>query len=278
MKNFVSILIPNRFSWDGVCLTIESIRKRTVSTNYDIIICDNSMAPNERACEPPRNLPDGADDGSRLDYLREQARLGNIRLIENIGQARKYGHGENVRIMLDQVETQFAMLFNSTSEILRADWLDILISMIRDPDHDLGVARFRAGGAREYDYITPSYWPNMMLLNMPLYRKFYPENNWDLEQIGLEDFHRPELFTGQIPRTPDRTPPLVFADTGWRLWEKLEYDNPVGLTIIQLPENYWNTYIKWHGGIDRNSYRPEHPYVMETLAKINERLAVLRAE
>lgn len=274
--NDVTVLIPTRNVWDGICLTCESIIKRTCGP-VEIIVADNSLAPNARACEPSRMVPEGADDGNRRDYLRGMAQNGHIRLIENTNHARRYGHGENIRIMLEQVRTPYAMLFNSTSEILRADWLDILTSMIHDPEHDLGVARFRSGGAREHDYITPSFWPNMMLLNVPLLRCVFPENRWDLEQIGFENFHRPEIFT-DYPTNPDRTPPLVFADTAWRLWEKLTYDNPSAARMLPLPDNYWFTHIRWLGGIDRNSHRPDHPHVAETLAEINRRLTVLRAE
>jgi hypothetical protein len=272
----VSVLIPTRNVWDGICLTIESIRKRTPHA-VKIIVCDNSLAPNARACEPGRVVADGEDDGNRRDYLRAMRDAGKITYIENVGHDRKYGHGENIRMMLERVDTPYAMLFNSTSEILRPDWLIALSRLIRDPEHDLGVARFRAGGAREHDYITPTYWPNMMLINVPLLRRVFPENRWDLEQIGFEDFHRPELFT-DYPKNPDRKPPLVFADTAWRLWERLEYDNPLGARMMPLPDSYWNRWIFWCGGIDRNSHRADHPHVTGTLAEINRRLAALRAE
>jgi hypothetical protein len=275
----VTVLMPTRNVWAGIELTIESIRKKTnPNTTVEILVCDNSLAPNARACEPARTVAPGEDDGNRREYLRGLADKGDIFLIENIDQSRKYGHGENIRVMLERVTTPYAMLFNSTSEILRADWLDVLTAMIRDPEHDLGVARFRAGGARECDYITPTYWPNMMLVNVPLLRRVFPENRWDLEQIGFEDFHRPEIFT-DYPKNPDRKPPLVFADTAWRLWEKLTYDNPYGARMLPLPEPaYWNHWIKWLGGIDRNSFRPDHPHVVSTLAEIDQRLAALRRE
>ena len=272
----VIVLIPTRNVWNGICLTIESIIRRTAGP-VKIMVADNSLAPNARACEPERVVGAGADDGNRRDYLRAMAAVGHITLIENDDHGRRYGHGENIRVMLGRVDTPYAMLFNSTSEIVRADWLDVLTGMIRDPERDLGVARFRPGGAREHDYIAPTFWPNMMLVNVPLLRAVFPENRWDLEQIGFEDFHRPELFTTP-PARPERTPPMVFADTAWRLWERLEYDNPLGARMLPLPDNYWATYIAWLGGIDRNSHRPEHPHVVQTLAEINRRLAALRRE
>jgi hypothetical protein len=280
MKN-ISVLIPTRFVWDGICLTLESMLRRTRDVkSVEIIVCDNSEAPNNRACEPPRKLAPGADDGNRREYLRDLARTGVIRLIENHDQAEKYGHGENVRVLLEHAETPYAMLFVSSAEIMRADWLDVLVGMIRDPAHDLGVARYRPA-ANHWDncWITPSYRPNWMLLNVPLYRKFYPENSWDLETICLDKFSRPELFDGLPPlKHPEHTPPLVFGDTGWRLWERLAYDNPDGLRMLPLPDGYYAHYTNGYGGLDRNSHRPDHPYVVDMLAQIKTRLDLLRAE
>lgn len=274
----VTVCIPTRNVWNGIVLTVESIIKRTRDP-VDILVCDNSLAPNARACEPARVVPEGADNGNRRLWLRTQCNMGRIQLIENVDQPRRYGHGENIRVMLEQVKTPYAMLFNSTSEIMRADWLDVLISLLRDPEHDLGVARFRSGGAREHDYITPTYWPNMMLLDMRLYRRYFADHKWELRQIGFENFERPEIFAGQTPpSTPERTPPLVFCDTGWSLWEQLHFDNPAGLRMLPLPDNYWNTHIAWMGGIDRNSHRQDHPHVVSTLAEIDRRLSVLRIE
>jgi hypothetical protein len=154
------------------------------------------------------------------------------------------------------------------------------MELIKDPEHDLGVARERDGGNHfDVSWITPTYWPNIMLLNMPLYRRHFADHRWELRQIGFEEFTRPEIFAGLAPpRTPERTPPLVFADTGWTLWERLHFENPVGLRMIPLPDNYWNTHIIWRGGIDRNSHRPEHPHVQGVLSEVDAALARLRNE
>lgn len=273
----VEILIPNRYTWNAICLTIESIWTRTEYPGFRITVCDNSQAPNNRSCEPERTVLPGQDDGSRIDYLRAMAASGIIKLIENWDQPKRYGHGENLKILLDQCSANYAFLFNSTAEIVRPDWISVLVDALKDPERDLGVARFRSGGAREHDYIAPTYWPNMMLLDMRLYRKHFPGHGWELRQIGFENFNRPEIFAGQAgPAKPERRPPLVFCDTGYTLWEKLEFDNPAGLRMVPLPDNYWNTHIIWRGGIDRNSHRPDHPHVVETLAEINRRLAALR--
>lgn len=285
----ISVLIPNRFSFDGIILTIESIRKRTRG-DIKIIVADNSLAPNAKSRERPWTVPEGQDDGNRRTYLRDLADAGAITLINNLSQrSGRYGHGENIRIMLEAVKTPYAMLFNSSSEILRGDWLDVLTAQIVDRNHDLGAADHRGGWAREYDYIMPVYWPNMMMLNVPLLRRFYPENNWDLDVIGFENFRRPELFKGMQPTQPERNPPWVFCDTGWRLWDKLTYNNPGGVRMLPIPAEFYgepDPCIHWMGGIDRcahtlflstgSEYNRAH--VRSALDEIARRLDRLRAE
>ena len=281
MKPSVEILIPNRYSWSSVVLTVESILKRTrYNGPLTVTVCDNSLAENRFACEPHERKTIDGDDGNRRLWLRVMAKEGRIRLIENETQGRLYGHGENLRVLCDQCSARYGFLLNSTSEVIRPDWIDALVDMMRDSAHDLGVARFRDGG-NHFDkcWITPNYWPNIMLLDMRLYRQHFPGHKWELRQVGAEMFERPEVFYGMTPpRTPERTPPLVFCDTGWSLYEKLRFDNPEGLQMLPLPDNYWNTYIKWRGGIDRNSHRPDHEHVQGVLAEVEVALERLRHE
>jgi hypothetical protein len=275
----VEILIPNRYTFNSVILTVESIIRRTVYPHFWVTVCDNSLAENRFVCEPHERATIDGDDGNRRLWLRVKAREGWIRLIENKDQGRLYGHGENIRVLLDQCTADYAFLLNANSEIVRPDWISVLVNMMTDSERDLGVARYRAGGPREHDYIAPTYWPNIMLLDMKLYREHFAGHSWELKQVGFEDFDRPEIFAGQgVPNNPERVPPLVFCDTGYTLWEKLMFDNPAGLRMLPLPENYHNAWIRWRGGIDRNSHRPDHPYVVETLREVNAALDRLRAE
>jgi len=280
----IDILIPNRFTWNSICLTIESIVKRTApTTKYKIIVCDNSAITSLSGmnwARDPQPVSITGDDGNRREYLRAMARMGYVQLIEKTDPGTHYGHGENLTLLCAASTADYALLLNSNSEVIRADWLDVLVDLIKDSEHDLGVARERNGGNHwDLCWITPTYWPNIMFLNMPLYRRHFADHKWELRQIGFEEFERPEIFAGQTPpRTPERTPPLVFADTGWSLWERLHFENPAGLRMIPLPDNYWNTHIAWRGGIDRNSHRPDHEHVRKTLAETDQRLAALRAE
>lgn len=274
----IDILIPTRFSWESIELTIESILKRTRGTEFQVIVADNSAAVNNLACET-RTRPARSDDGNRREYLRQMRDEGMIALIEVEEQARCYGHGENLALLCDASESDYAMLLNSNTEVKRGDWLDVLLNLLSDRDKDLGVARERAGGSREHDYICPTYWPNLMLLDMRLYREHFAGHRWTLRQVQLNEFERPELFANDPPPpAPEYDPPLVFADTGWTLWERLHYDNAAGLRILPLPDNYWNSYVIWRGGIDRNSHRPEHPHVQGVLAEVRQALTKLRVE
>ena len=151
-----SILIPNRYTWEAIELTIESILVRTWYDNFRIIVCDNSH---------------GKGVGNRLEYLKEHERNGTIRLIENEMETgmwiqkpngmstNRYGHGENLKILLAACETDYAMLLSSGVEILKTDWLDILLGTLKT-DKDLGAARFRPA-ANHFDttWKAPVWWP-----------------------------------------------------------------------------------------------------------------------
>jgi len=276
----ISILVPNRFTWDAVILTIESILKRTDNPDFRIIVADNSQAEARFDCEPHERRTIDGDNGNRLAYLRRMALEGKITLIENQSQTRHtYGHGDNIRVLLNACNTPLALLFISTAEILRPDWLTALASKIIVP-RDLGVARFRAGGQHfENAWRMPVYWPNIMLLNMEEYSKFgHINEDWGLQHVPLSKFHRPEEFAGKRPPSAALEDPLVFCDTAWRFTERIMRENPTGYMMHPLPSGYYTRHIQLFSGIDRNSHRPYLPYVSEKLAAIKERLATLRAE
>jgi len=278
MSDAVSVLIPTRFVWDGICLTVESILKRTTYPHCHIIVADNSEALNALCCEPhAREALDG-DNGSRIDYLRDMAESGSIQLIENSDQGRSYGHGENIKVLLDACKTRWAMLFVSSAEIVEGNWLDALVTLAKMGDA-LGIARYREGGVHfDTAYRAPLYWPNIMLLDMEKYREYAAPDDWDLRHVSLSAFHRPELFADCGKPEKGRADPLVFCDTGWRLTERLKYENPDNHRILPLPPGYYTQKMHLYGGIDRNSHRPHIPYVQERLEAIGRRLRALRAE
>ena len=285
MSNSISVCVGNRYTWDAVCLCVESILKRTTYPAYEIIVSDNSMAPNNRVREYHPDTPEMEDNGNRLEYLRNQASRGNIRLIENADQDDKYGHGENIKVLLKACTTDYALLFVSTAEILDGDWLDFLLDKIKG-DNILGIAREKpASNHFDQQWIAPVYWPNIMLLDMRIYRKFGNiDEDWDLKRELLPDFKHPELFAGLPPlATPDHDPPKVFCDTGSRFWERVNYENPNGYRMVDL-HNYFYSHqhgynkIKLYSGIDRNSWRPQIKHCQDRFEEIKIRLDWLRRE
>lgn len=287
----ISILIPNRFSWDGVILTIESILSRTQHTDYKIVVCDNSQAPWNPKVEPPRQL-DGIDDnGNRLKYLRTQQGNKNLELIEVTEQYKKYGHGENIKRLLSKCETPYAMLLSSGTEIISSHWLVLLMAMLRNNAMGIGVAKSTEASQHFNScWASPKFIPNWMLLDMKKYQEIASDDDWSLKRVSIADYPYPELFAGLPELTDERDmPPRVFLDTGWRLYEKLVYgkykeENPRGYEMITMPDQFVKneerqtnmTQLLFFGGLDRNAYRPHHEYVEKRKKEIRKRLQLLR--
>lgn len=265
-----SVLIPNRWSEDAICLTVESILKRTDYPDYRIVVCDNS---------------EGKEEASRLDYLKEQQRQGNIELIINVIEPNPdgkmpYGHGENLRILLKYCRTSLAMLFSSGCEVKKSEWLTQLVGLL-ETDKDLGVAKTRkAENHFQNCWAANRYIPNWLLLNMDIYRGFGdPDEDWNLSRVPYEIYEHKEAFEGLLPpQHPDPEPLQVFLDTGWRLWNRVHYENPNGLRMIEMPFYFPWRNINFFSGMDRNAHRPNHPYVVKMRAGIQRQLELLRRE
>lgn len=262
----VEILVPNRHTWEAIELTVESVLARTNYPNFSLTVCDNSSADH---------------DGNRLEYLRDMEHRGRIKLLRNIRPMHKYkeyGHGENIKVMLSQCETDFAMLLSSGVEAVQKHWLKILVNLIQTK-WDLGVAKFVAP-RNHFDkcWAAPRFVPNWMLLDMRKYRRFGNiDEDWRFDRIMLPAYDHPEYFE-ELPKlkNPDCDPPRVFRDTGWRLYDRLETENPERLKMIPLPHGFHKNELHWYGGLDRNSHRPEHPHVVKTRKAIWARLDDLR--
>lgn len=265
-----SILIPTRWAFEAIELTVESILKRTNYPDYKIIVCDNSS---------------GKGDASRLDYLKALEVSGHIKLIENVIKPLPdgripYGHGENLKVLLKACNTPLAMLFSSGCEVKRLDWLTLLVDLL-ETDKDLGVAKVRkAENHFNNCWAANRYIPNWLLLNMDIYRKLgNPDEDWSLIRVPYDDYSHKEVFDGLAPPVhPDPVPLQVFLDTGWRLWDRVQYENPEGYRMVEMPFYFPWRIINFYGGLDRNHSRPDHPYVIKTRKQIQERLKLLRRE
>jgi len=218
-------------------------------------------------------------EGCRVEYLKDLHRDNIIKLVR--GKYRKRsdldGHGKAIKALLKNCNTELAMLFSSDVEVLHPEWLGVLADMIRSKKV-LGVTNFKpAANHWDRNWIAPRYIPCWMMLNMEAYKDFQGEDDWDLSFVPFSEWKHPEVFKGlKPPANPDYKPIQVFRDTGWRIWEKLEYENPKRLRILPLPYGYLDDMIRHYEGIDRNSFRPEHPFVKGQRKKIQERLKRLR--
>lgn len=264
-----SILIPNRWTEDAICLTVESILKRTNYPDFRIVVCDNS---------------EGKHEANRLDYLKEMEAKGYLTLIENFVQPingkMPYGHGENLKILLKNCDTSLAMLLSSGCEIKDPSWLTQLVGLLKT-DKDLGVAKTRkAENHFQNCWAANRYIPNWLLLNMEIYRKFgNPDEDWTLVRMPYDEYPHKGIFEGlNPPQHPDPAPLQVFLDTGWRLWDRVYYENPNEYRMIEMPFYFPWRIINFFGGIDRNHSRPNHPYVIRTRAGIQRNLELLRKE
>lgn len=264
-----SILVPNRWTEDAICLTVESVLRRTSYPNFKIIICDNS---------------EGKGEANRLDYLKEQEKQGNIRLIESVIQPvngkMPYGHGENIKVLLKACNTPLAMLLSSGCEAKNPDWLTQLTDLL-EADKDLGAAKVRkAENHFQNCWAVNRYIPNWLLLNMEIYREFGDiDEDWNLSRVLYDEYEHKEIFEGLThPQHPDPKPLQVFKDTGWRLWDRVQYENPKGYRMVEMPHYYPWRFINFFGGMDRNASRPNHEYVIKTRAGIKRNLEILRKE
>ena len=279
MSKGISILIPTRRSFEGIELTIESVLARTWYDNFRIIVCDNSQRKGE---------------GNRYEYLKQHERSGTIKLIENSGGTgvwkltpgglwrNDYGHGSNLNILLKACKMDYAVLLSSGIEVLKTNWIETLMDIIKT-DNDLGAARYRAATGLEDSWMAPCWWPNLMILNMKLYRKIMDDSDWDLGRIAMSDYQYKYLFdNAKAPEKFDPEGEMIFLDTGYNLWKKLEFDNPKGYKMINydtVPAKYqWRHEFNFHIGLDRNSHRPEHEFVRTQRVLIKERLRILRCQ
>jgi len=262
-----SILIANYQGHEATELCIESILERTRFNDYEIIVMDSSP-----------------EDSRDRKYLRMQRDRYNIELIES---KVKLGHGAALAKLLKQCNTEFACLMDSDCEVLEGDWLSVLVKKIRNAN-DLGVAKFKWGGvSANHQGIAPLYWPCVMLLNIPLYRKFEGEDDWQQNGIAYADYKYKKIFdkagwiqNGLVVTYPGQREVRdknAGRDTAWRFTEKVLFETDNKYRMYPMPLNFWDIRIKHYGGITRNHFRPEHPMIAPRWEIIKENLKKLRS-
>jgi len=245
----VSILIANFNGHEAVELCVESIIKKTVYPDYKILVFDSSK-------------PDSQDRA----YLTSQEQKGNITLFTSDVQMR---HANAIMRLLAKCETSLACILDSDTEVLKGEWLKVLIDEFKSPK-DIGVARLKASGTYPDGRATaPLYQPFCMLLNMENYRKIADGINWQEKAIPIEEYKGKHTY-------PNYQKAKIYGDVGWQLAEKVIFDNPEGFIMREMPDKYMRNYLRHYGGLSAHHANPEHLRVKERWKLCKIRLKALR--
>lgn len=251
----IDILIPNYNGREALKLCIESIRRRThYAPGYRIVILDNPG--------------DGADHA----WLREWRDAGKID--ELIEENENYKSGEALVRLLRKTKAPLACSLESDCEILHGGWLTYMAQNIKDWRRDVLVARYFPPQIKLNHYWAPVWGPECALVNMPLYRETEDStDNWQQRGMAFTDYTHKELFNGMI-REPDMMD-YINLDTGWRLYEKLRWENRWGFNVQPIGQTFFSLFVKHYGGI---STRGDKPEIRPRWEEIRRRYAALVGE
>ena len=245
-----TILISNFNGHEAIELCIESLLYRTIYPEYRILVMDSS----------PKDSRDRT-------YLTELQRQRKIELFTSDVQMR---HASAITRLLRECKTPLACLMDSDVEVLRGEWLKVLVDELKSPN-DLGVARLKASGVYPDRRATaPVYQPFCMLLNMNNYRKIADRLSWQEKAIPLEEYKGRHTY-------PENVKKKIYGDVGWQLAEKVLFDNPTGLVMQKMPEKYMLNYIRHYGGLSVHHASPGHPRMKHRWVLCRMRLKALRA-
>ena len=251
----IDILIPNFNGHEALKLCIESIRRRTHYTpGYKIIVLDNP------------------GDGMDRTWLNEYLRADKIDIL--IEEDQNYKSGESLVRLLRKTGAPLACVIESDVEISHPAWLTYMAQNIKDWKHDVLVARYFPPQIKLNHYWSPTWGPECALLNMSLYREMSDEtDDWQQRGITFADYPHKELFLGMLLDPPMRD--YVNLDTGWRLYEKLRWENRWGFNVQPIGAMFFATFVKHYGGISTRGDRPE---IQPRWEEIRRRLKMLIGE
>lgn len=123
----VSILVPNYRTPEITRLCLRLLRKHTDPQRVRVIAIDN----------------DSGEDDASLQYLRS---LQWIELIERKsipGESPGASHASALDMALQTVTTPYVMSIHTDTFVLRDDWLDYLLNIIRQNDNIAGVGSWK---------------------------------------------------------------------------------------------------------------------------------------
>lgn len=109
----VSIIILTRNAVDLVRQCIESILRKTVYVNYEILLVDN-----------------GSDDERSINYFSELSANGQVRLIRD---DRPFNFSALNNVAVKEAQGQVLVLLNNDIEVISPEWLSELVSIATQP-------------------------------------------------------------------------------------------------------------------------------------------------
>ena len=213
----VSVLIPNRNSFEAVQLCIESVRHYTRHPHKIVVLDDTSQ------------------NDVDLAYLRDCQRKGWLELIENTGPA--LTHGGALNVLLNEVcDTRYAFVLDCDVQILGPLWLAEMMALIEGHADILGMCDFRHKMINQECYIAGFYKMWFGLLNMHAYRDGM-QVDWRYAQTTLEaePFKSMFMCLDGVVKPKGFNYNLVKMDPGSKLWVKVRYDNPRGYRVLHVP-------------------------------------------
>jgi len=245
----VEIVIPNYNGHEAIALCLEAIRRRTAYPTYGITVLNNP------------------GDGQDAPYLRLLRDARAIRLIETDHDRKP---GEAMYDLLHASPSNWVCHMESDVEVLTPDWLDILMRPIQNPECDIAVARWIMAWDDDKAVTPPVWGPEVMLLNLRLYRPFLEPDDFQQRSIPLADYK----YRARLPVIlPPNYSGYVNLDTCWRFTEKVTYENSARFRVAHIPAGYFGFKVRHYDGI---STRPTRPEIQPRWAMIRTNLAALR--
>jgi len=257
----VSILISSYHSGEALELCIESIRKKTLYTNYKIVVLDSSGEGSETR--------EYLDNTPYIDYQWDAEQ--------------KLRHGQALDILTQQCETPLAVILDSDVEILKGDWLAQLVTQ-PITDEVIGVGHLREGGnfTKHGFWRVPIYLPYCLLLNMDAYRKIgFKVSDWIDHYIPMSEYPYKDKFTEASYRAYHKINTnleRVHYDTAGGFSERVLFENPDGLTMYPLPPAFMKDTIYHYEGMTAHRSNLDSERMSPKVKRIRERLRFLRGK
>jgi len=217
----ISILIPNRNSFEALQLCIESIRKYT-DYPHKIIVYD-----------------DRSTNDVDVQYLRRADVLGWLEL--HLGM-KHLGHGAALNELVNRLcDTDYAIVMDSDIEIKRSGWIQDFLAIAATDEKIISIVDTIGKRLTWLGYNVPVCNFSLGFLNMEAYRNGM-EVDWRSVIGGTDRRQEPyeSIFADIYPapasfkNLPKFNENFVSIDPGAKFWLKVNYDNPKRYRVIPM--------------------------------------------